>query len=129
MNGKVLERQENKQKIMKNHRMVMINNSLQQILSKILQQENPSKSLITVIEVKTAPDLHNAKVFLSIYGKGNHQDVLKKINARAPFIQYLVGQQIRLRRTPKFYFVIDNTISQADQIEQLLNKIKIKEKE
>ena len=110
---------------MKTNRLLMINNFLQQLLGKILQNEVQfPKVLLTITEVKTAPDLYNAKVFVSIYGPCNQQQVLKKINLRAPYLQHLVSQQCHLRRTPKFTFVLDPSLEQADHINQLLTAIK-----
>lgn len=110
--------------------MMMINNLIQQKLGAIIQQEvQNTKALITITEVDTAPDLRNAKVLVSIFGKSSHQDILKKLNARAPYLQHLVGQQIKLKRVPQFVFRMDVGIEHADTIDRLFKKIEKEEEQ
>lgn len=109
---------------MKHSRLLMINTELQKILSSIIQKECAAVgTLITITEIQTTPDLYHARVYLSIYGKTSKKAILKKLTTMAPYLQHLVGQEITLRRIPKFSFTIDPSLEHADHIEQLLKTI------
>ena len=68
--------------------------------------------------------MFNAKVLVSILGKCKQEEVIQKLNGVAPYLQYLVSQENHLRRTPKFYFVVDNSLIRAAEIDQLISETK-----
>ena len=110
---------------MKNNRLERVNSELQKELSMIINNElrDPQiTSMIGVSEVDVAPDLANAKVYLSVYG-GDAQDTLNRVKGAGSFIRGRLSQKIRLRITPRLDFYLDNSQAYGQKIDELLNNI------
>ncbi len=81
--------------------------------------------LVTVTDVEVTKDLRYAKVFVSL----STQDEQEKKNALAgfaaatAFIRGEIGRSLSLRRVPQLSFFIDETLSHAMKIENLLDEI------
>lgn len=94
------------------------------ILDEAARQLVPG-TMITVMEVKVSPDLGLAKVYLSIFNTPDKQKVMDVLEEKKVMIRkYLAGQMRHtLRRIPEIYFILDETMDNAERIETLLNKI------
>lgn len=111
---------------MKNNRLERVNSEIQKELALIINNElrDPQiTSMIGVSAVDVAPDLANAKVFLSVYG-GNAEDTLNRIKGAGSFIRGRLSQKIRLRITPRLDFYLDNSQIYGQKIDELLSNIK-----
>lgn len=109
---------------MQHKRLTMVNQLIHHHLAPILQRETQHiQALITITSVETATDLATAKVYVSIYGKKYVQSTLHKLNTMAPHLQYLLGQEIDLRRTPKLRFLNDSTLNEVEKVENLLDQL------
>ncbi|MBQ3502534.1 MAG: 30S ribosome-binding factor RbfA [Clostridia bacterium] len=110
---------------MKNNRLERVNSELQKEIAMIINNElrDPQiTSMIGVSEVDVAPDLANAKVYLSVYG-GDAQDTLNRVKGAGSFIRGRLSQKIRLRITPRLDFYLDNSQAYGQKIDELLNNI------
>ncbi len=109
------------------YRMAQINELLLRELAKIVKAE--FKNLwVTVTAVETAPNLRDAKVWISLFEpnqkKINQSAVLKKIqNYDYHFRQQLL-HRLSLKYIPKLHFAIDQSVERAARIEQLLDQEK-----
>lgn len=87
--------------------------------------KDPRIGFTTVTQVKVSPDLHEARVYVSVLGSAEQQaETLRGLTAAAPFIRHELGHLLRLRRTPAVSFHLDHSIEQGARIEELLSKIK-----
>lgn len=110
---------------MKNNRLERVNSEIQKELALIINNElrDPQiTSMIGVSSVDVAPDLANAKVYLSVYG-GDAQDTLNRIKGAGSFIRGRLSQKIRLRITPRLDFYLDNSQTYGQKIDELLSNI------
>ena len=110
---------------MKNNRLERVNSEIQKEVALIINNElrDPQiTSMICVSEVDVAPDLANAKVYLSVYG-GDAQDTLNRIKGAGSFIRGRLAKKIRLRIIPRLDFYIDNSQVYGQKIDQLLSNI------
>ena len=81
--------------------------------------------VVTVLEIRLAPDTRNATVMVSIMGDEQAQkDAITGLNAAAPFIQKVVAERIRIKHFPRLYFKIDKTLDYSQHLNELLNDIK-----
>ncbi len=81
--------------------------------------------VVTVTEIRLAPDTRNATVMVSIFGNENtQQEAVGVLNKAAPFIQKVVAERIRIKHFPKLYFKIDKSLDYTEHLNELLNKIK-----
>ena len=79
-------------------------------------------SSITISEVRVSPDLRYATAYVSLFGKGNMETVLKGLKRAAPYLGRRVASAVKLRNSPKFDFVADASVEQAVRIDALLRR-------
>lgn len=77
---------------------------------------------ITVTEVRVAPDMKNASVFIMPLAGERKEEKLDALKVAAPEIRYLVSKKVKLRYMPKLHFALDNSFEEAERIHALLNK-------
>lgn len=81
--------------------------------------------VVTIGEIKLAPDTRNATVFISTYGSKEEKDIaIDALNHAASFIQKCTAQKITIKNLPKLLFKIDSSFEQRDHINSLLEQIK-----
>ena len=110
---------------MKSNRLERVNSEIKKEVALIINNElrDPQiTSMIGVSEVDVAPDLANAKVYLSVYG-GDAQDTLNRIKGAGSFIRGRLAKKIRLRIIPRLDFYLDNSLSYGQKIDDLLSNI------
>ena len=111
---------------MKSNRLERVNSEIQKEVALIINNElrDPQiTSMIGVSEVDVAPDLANAKVYLSVYG-GDAEDTLNRVKGAGSFIRGRLAKKIRLRIIPRLDFYLDNSLGYGQKIDELLSNIK-----
>ncbi|MDR3273775.1 MAG: 30S ribosome-binding factor RbfA [Puniceicoccales bacterium] len=79
---------------------------------------------VTVIEVQVSPDLHDAYVFVSIIGDGEHeQKIFKLLIKKLPTIRKNLFSRISLKYSPRFNLRLDRSISRGHKILDLLDSL------
>ena len=77
--------------------------------------------LWTVMRVETAPDLTDAKVYISVLGdEEKADDVVKVLNKANGFIRGELSKRLHIRRSPRFVFVRDGGAEYAQKISEIL---------
>ena len=81
-------------------------------------------AMITVTVVRVTADLKLAKVYLSIYGIADKNEVLKEIQILKPQIKNLMAQNIsrRVRWMPDLQLLNNDSIDYIEKIDNILNK-------
>lgn len=77
---------------------------------------------ITVSEVRVAPDMKNATVFIMPLAGEGKEEKLDALRVAAPAIRFLVSKRVNLRYMPKLYFELDTSFEEAQRIASLLQK-------
>ena len=82
-------------------------------------------AMVTVTEARVSPDLSVAKIYVSIFPPANRTTVFERIRKNVIEIRRMLGARIRhqARVTPEIIFYLDDTLDQAQHIEELLKKI------
>lgn len=109
-------------------RMEKVNAEIQKALSEIINNEVRDPSLddcvITVAEVKTAPDFSQAKVYISVLnGENKQQEILSNLNKSNNFVRSKLASKLNLKRTPKLVFEYDNSLVHGENILKILESI------
>lgn len=102
-----------------------IDSILRKELSIIISQEINDKKLgfPTVTDVRTAPDLSVSRVYVSFLGKGYmKRDGLETLRRSKGFIKSTLAKRVKMRKIPDLTFLVDDTLDNAERIEELLNK-------
>lgn len=80
-------------------------------------------TLISVTEVRVAPDLKNATVFVMPLGGVRVKETLAALNAVAHEFQRAIAQQMSMKFTPRLKFEADTTFDEADKISRIIKHI------
>jgi ribosome-binding factor A len=114
------------------NRTLRVNELVQREISDILRKRYQSEAVaITITEVRVAPDLRDARVFVSVVGSAETADAkLAWLRSKAPEIREEVARRIVLKYLPKFEYVLDKSAARGARILQVLDEIEHpKEKE
>jgi ribosome-binding factor A len=99
---------------------------LREEISVIIQRKYSSEAdgIITVTDVVMSPDLHIAKVYVSIFGPLDvRENTLKMLDMKKKEIRSLIGSRIRLKFTPELHFYLDSTLDRVEVINNLIKQI------
>ncbi len=81
--------------------------------------------IITITDIKLAPDLRNATVFVSVFGSDEQKEKAHvALNGAAAFIQRCVAARIKMKHIPKLIFKIDSSLDRSEQINTILEQVK-----
>jgi ribosome-binding factor A len=81
--------------------------------------------LVTVTGVDVTRDLRHAKVFVSVMGSDTERRAtLDGLDSVAGHLRSRIGRALRLRVAPEIAFRLDESVSRAARIEELLEQLK-----
>lgn len=103
-----------------------MNNLLKEELSWIIQNviNSPEIGFMTITNIKSSPDLRQAKVYVSFIGNDDEKRALKALKEAVKPIKKILAQRTNLRFTPELFFFRDETIEELQRIDNLFDKIK-----
>lgn len=110
------------------NRMARIDAQIQRNISEIINTKlnDPRISgVVSVMDVKTTPDLKHAKIFLSLYGNEDKEETLSAIRSAQSFIRRSLAQSLNLRIVPELSFVLDTTQEYSEKINKILSNLNI----
>jgi ribosome-binding factor A len=97
--------------------------------SVVLQEEAPNicgnKVLVTVTNVKIAPDLSYAKIYLSIFNTEHKQEPLLLLKEELATLKSKLAQRIRklVRIIPEIALYYDDTIDEMYRIDDMMKRL------
>jgi ribosome-binding factor A len=108
------------------HRQERVADEIRTLVAEIISLElkDPRIGFATVTRVDLSPDLHSARVFVSVLGsEDERRQTLEGLSSSAGYLRRQVGRCIRLRRVPELSFVLDRGPEESARLEALLAKI------
>ena len=81
---------------------------------------------ITVTEVRTAPDLKQARVFVMPLGGGDGAPIVEALGRAAPYLRTEVARRVNLRYAPALEFELDRSFDESSHIDELLNELPVR---
>ena len=110
---------------MESTRQKKVSRQLLKDLSEILQLKGRDligTSLVSVTVVRISRDLSIARVYISVFGTEDKEDLLAKMNQQSYAIRKKLGERIRnqMRKVPELKFFLDDSVDYSQQIEDLL---------
>ncbi len=107
------------------NRTLRVNELIQREISAILRQRHQSEAVaITITEVRVAPDLRDARVFVSIVGDADSiEKKLRWLRAQSRDIRQELGKRIVLKYMPRFTYVLDDSAIRGSRILLLLDEV------
>jgi ribosome-binding factor A len=110
-------------------RMRRVDEAIRQVIGDAVAGElkDPRVGFVTVTDVRTSPDLRQARVYVSVLGEGGResdaserQASLEGLRSAHGFLQGRLASELRLKRTPTLEFVYDETTDRAMRVEEIL---------
>lgn len=109
-----------------------ISEEIKKVVSDLILRglKDPKISKFTsVTDVKTTKDLRYVYIYVSVYDpKANREATVEGLNRAKGYIRSEIGKAIDLRFTPEPIFRSDNSVENAMNIQNILNKVKSKDK-
>ena len=109
---------------MKNMR---INEEVHRELSNIIRGEIKDPRIhpmTSVVAVEVAPDLKNAKAYISVLGDEQAQkDTLKGLNSASGYIKRTLAKNVNLRNTPEIHFILDQSIEYGVRMSKMIDDL------
>jgi ribosome-binding factor A len=106
-------------------RMRRVNESLRQVLSEaLLELKDPRIGFVTVTGVDTAPDLRQAKVYVSVLGSEKKRSAsMASLDRAHGVLQSRISRELRLKRTPTLTFEYDHTVEHGVRMSKLIDEL------
>ena len=113
------------------NRMERVNAQIQKEVANIINYElnDPrlENEIVSVLHVETASDLKYVKIFLSIYGNKNKQEIFDAIKSASGYIKKLLAPKLDLRVVPTLDFRLDETIDYSQKIDEIIKDLNKKD--
>lgn len=104
-----------------------LNSLLKEVISEVIKRDvrNPHvPELITVTRVEITPDLHYAKVFISVIGSEPEKiAAIAALQSAAGFIAVHASKKVVMRYFPELTFKLDDSVDRHVRIETVLHQI------
>lgn len=86
--------------------------------------------LVTVTDVKMTPDLLVAKIYVSVYGAEDKQEVILLMEEAHTQLRTSLAAKIgrQMRRMPDIEFFLDETVDEMYRVDDLLNRVSEEDK-
>lgn len=108
-------------------RTARLNSLLKEVISDVIRKDarNPHiHSLLTVTRVEITPDLHYAKVYVSVIGDESvKKETIDALQNASGFIAVNASKQVVMRYFPQLTFKLDDSVDRHMRIEELLHEI------
>lgn len=106
-------------------RQEKVSSLLKRELAVIFQRESRNLfegRFITVTQVRVAPDLGTAKVYLSFMAVPDAKAALEQVKQNDWKVRQILGNTVgkQLRRVPELFFYLDDSLDYYDEIDRLL---------
>ena len=105
--------------------MRRVDEALREVLSEAIQTlKDPRIGFVTVTGVKTAADLKEATVYVSVLGdEGKLHRTLEGLEAARGVLQARINEQLTLRRTPVLTFEYDPSVERGVRMTKLIDEL------
>ena len=81
--------------------------------------------MVTITAVRISADLSVARVYVSIWNSKTKPEILvKRMNANQGEFRSVLARALRLRKVPELRFFRDDTLDEAEHIEDLIRKVR-----
>jgi ribosome-binding factor A len=107
-------------------RIERLNDQIRMEIADILMNrvKDPRIGFVTVTSVDTAPDLRQAKVFVTVMADtGSSEKSLEGLKKAAPFVRGELGRRLHIRYIPELFFELDHSAEAGERVLRLLEEI------
>jgi ribosome-binding factor A len=110
---------------MKTHRLARVAEAVREVASETILYElrDPRVKMVTVTRAEVSGDLQHAKVYVSVMGTTQEQQLtMRGLRHAAGFIQSKLASRLQTRFTPLLTFVLDQGVKNSIEMTRLINE-------
>lgn len=108
----------------------LIKNELSLLIELELQDPRIKEAIISVVRVKTTPDLKYAKVYVSVMGENNKkEEIIGVLDKAKGYLRKSIAKVLNTKNTPELVFELDESLDYAMHIDEVLANLEIKDHE
>jgi ribosome-binding factor A len=106
-------------------RMRRVNRSVRAVVAEAIGElKDPRIGLVTVTGVTVAPDLHDARVYVSVLGGARRRRAaLQGLESARGVLQLALARELSLKRTPRLAFEYDPTVEHGVRLTRLIDEL------
>jgi ribosome-binding factor A len=106
-------------------RMRRVNRSVRSVVAEAIGElKDPRIGILTVTGVSVSPDLHDARVFVSVFGNPKRQRAaLAALDSARGVLQLRLARELSLKRTPRLAFEYDPTGEHGVRMTRLIDEL------
>ena len=106
-------------------RMRRVNRSVRSVVAQAIGElKDPRIGILTVTAVSVSPDLHDARVYVSVFGnKKRQRAALEALDSARGVLQQQLSRELGLKRTPRLAFEYDPTVEHGVRMTKLIDEI------
>jgi ribosome-binding factor A len=106
-------------------RMRRVNEAVRETLAEAVSElKDPRIGFVTVTALKTAPDLRQARVYVSVLGdERKREETLAGLASAHGVLQARLASELRLKRTPQLAFEYDPSVAEGVRMSQLIDEL------
>jgi phosphoesterase RecJ-like protein len=106
-------------------RMRRVNESVRAVVAEaIAGLQDPRLGIVTVTGVAVTPDLHDAKVYVSVFGSAKKRRAsMAALESGRGVVQGRLAAELRMKRTPHLAFEYDETVEHGVRITKLIDEL------
>lgn len=97
---------------------------IQRELSDIISREArfSKRGMLTVSAVDVSPDLHQAKVYVTLLGDDSQaEQLVRDLTQQGKHLRHELSQRLNMRGTPRLNFVYDHSVEYGNHLSQLID--------
>ncbi len=105
--------------------MRRVNRSVRAVVAEAIGElKDPRIGIVTVTGVSVSPDLHDAKVYVSVLGSlKRRRAALDALDSARGVLQRRLARELSLKRTPRLAFEYDPTVERGVHMTKLIDAL------
>jgi len=113
---------------MSSRRTQRVNELLREVIAEVVARELKDPRLtdlmISITEVQSSPDMHEARVLVSVLGdEEQQQDALAALTRSSGYIWRQIRPHLKLRSIPRLEFRLDTRIAEEREIQDMIDAL------
>jgi len=106
-------------------RMRRVNESVRAVVAEAVGElGDPRLGIVTVTGVSVSPDLHDARVYVSVFGSEKRRaSAMAALESARGVVQGRLARELRMKRTPQLAFEYDPSVERGVQMAKLIDEL------
>ena len=106
-------------------RMRRVNESVRSVVAEALGElKDPRIGIVTVTGVSVSPDLHDGRVFVSVFGGAKKRKAsMAALESARGFLQGRLARELTMKRTPQLTFEYDPSVEYGVRMTKLIDEL------